>query len=150
MRAAVFDLWNTLVAWPDKESRTLRRRWASLLGVTPERVDELWYADGAYERRESGPIAAALKEIHDAVGYAGGVDDVLGWRLDLARRALEPADDVVAALEELRRRGLATGLISNCTEDVALVWGESSLARLFRCRCLLGLGRGHEASSANL
>jgi putative hydrolase of the HAD superfamily len=51
--------------------------------------------------------------------------------VDLAREAVVPDDGVVETLSELRERGLRVGLISNCTEDVALVWAESRFAPLF-------------------
>jgi putative hydrolase of the HAD superfamily len=130
-RAVVFDLWNTLAFWPEEESRELRRRWAALLEVDAEAIDELWYAPGAYERRESGPITDALSSVHASLGVNGDVAAVLEWRLEVTRRALVPITGVVEILGELRARGLRLGLISNCTEEVALVWDESPFAELF-------------------
>ncbi|HKX48556.1 MAG TPA: HAD family hydrolase [Gaiellaceae bacterium] len=130
-RAVVFDLWNTLAVWPEEDSRVFRHRWSALLGVTPEDLDEVWYAPGVYTRRETGPIADALTSVHASFGVIAEVSDVVEWRLDIARRALVPDAEVVATLKELRRRGIATGLISNCTEEVALVWDETPFAALF-------------------
>ena len=130
-RAVVFDLWHTLAFWPEDESREFRRRWAAHLGVEPDRIDEVWYAEGAYERRETSPIAQALQEVHDALGSDSGVDEIVAWRIEIARRALVPVPGAVEALRELRARGLRLGLISNCTEEVALVWDESPFAGLF-------------------
>ncbi len=130
-RAVVFDLWYTLATWPEAESQAFRSRWSASLGVEPHQLDEVWYGPGAYERRETGPIVAALESVHAALGAGRNVDEVLGWRLDIARRALAPDPGVIFTLRELRSRGVATGLISNCTEDVALVWDESPMAPLF-------------------
>jgi putative hydrolase of the HAD superfamily len=130
-RAVVFDLWHTLAFWPEAESRELRRRWAATLGVEPELIDDLWFADGAYERRETGPIAAVVADVHAALGSDAGVDEVVAWRVEIARRALVPVPGAVESLRELRARGLRLGLISNCTEEVALVWDESPFAGLF-------------------
>jgi putative hydrolase of the HAD superfamily len=129
--AVVFDLWHTLATWPDDESRVFRDRWATAIGVEPERLDEYWYSDGAYERRETGPIAATIASVHDAFGADHDVDEVVGWRLAMATRALLPGPGVIATLDELRRRGLRLGLISNCTEEVALVWEETPFAGRF-------------------
>lgn len=131
LRAVVFDLWNTLAFWPEEESRRLRRRWAASLGVAPEAIDELWYAPGAYERRESGPIADALAAVHTSLGVNGDVAALLESRLEVARRALVPIPGAVETLGELRVRGFRLGLVSNCTEEVALVWDESPFAELF-------------------
>jgi putative hydrolase of the HAD superfamily len=130
-RAVVFDLWNTLAVWPEDASAGFRHRWSESIGVPVERLDEHWYSDSVYARRESGPIRAAIEALYVELGVEGDVDDALAARLELTRRALVPVDGVVDTIAELRRRGLRTGLISNCTEDVALVWGETPFAFLF-------------------
>jgi putative hydrolase of the HAD superfamily len=131
IRGVVFDLWNTLASWRENESNDFRRRWTERIGVTPEAFDEAWHAPGAYERRESGPIADALTSTLAALGVEDDVSEVVEWRVDIARRALVPDPDVIPTLEEIRRRGLATGLVSNSTEEVALVWTDTPLAALF-------------------
>ena len=127
-RAVVFDLWQTLARWPDEESRELRSRWSDSLGVSPERLDKIWFDPDFYRRRESGPIRALLEELCVVLGSSADVDEVLGWRLDLTRRSLVPVPGALETLGRLRRRGIATGLISNCTEEVALVWEQSPFA----------------------
>jgi putative hydrolase of the HAD superfamily len=128
--AVVFDLWQTLARWPEEEGRVFRRRWAESIGVSVERLDERWYASEVYERRESGPIRDALTLLYEELGCDADVEEVFGWRLDLTRRALRPEPGVVETLAELRRRGVSVGLISNCTEDVALVWDDTPFAGL--------------------
>jgi putative hydrolase of the HAD superfamily len=130
-RAVVFDLWETLVDWQRDESQALRERWAARVGLTLERFDELWYEPAAYRARESGPLAAGIEAVCAAAGSDAEVDELIGWRLELTRRTLVPRDGVYRTLAELRRRGLRLGLVSNCSEDVALVWPESRLAPHF-------------------
>jgi putative hydrolase of the HAD superfamily len=129
--AVVFDLWGTLVHWPEDDSRRLRARWAARLGVTPERLDELWYGAGAYEERESGPLRPVLQAMAAQLGDEGIVDELLAWRLDFARSALTVSRSIVETLDELRGRGYRLGLVSNCTEDVAIVWSATQLAPRF-------------------
>jgi putative hydrolase of the HAD superfamily len=131
VRAVVFDLWNTLASWPDELSREFRRRWSGRIGRSLDEIDAAWYASGAYELRESGPIAVALRSVCSALDAEADVDELVRWRVDLAREAVVPNDGVVETLSELRKRGFRIGLISNCTEDVALVWAESRFAPLF-------------------
>ena len=131
IRAVIFDLWNTLATWPEDESRAFRRRWSERLGVEPDALDAVWSAPGAYELRESGPIADALHSVHTSLEVEADVTEVVAWRLEIARRSLVPGPGVVPTITEIRRRGLATGLISNCTEEVALVWDESPFSGLF-------------------
>ena len=130
-RAVVFDLWQTLAVWPDDESHDLRRRWSDRLGITVEQLDEHWYGDERYRERETGPIAHAVGELHRAVAADVDVREVLAWRLELTRSALVATAGAISTLAELRRRGIATGLVSNCTEEVALVWAETPFAGLF-------------------
>jgi putative hydrolase of the HAD superfamily len=131
IRAVVFDLWQTLAAWPDERSREHRRSWSASLRVAPERLEALWYGDEEiYRLRETGPIAPAIAVLYERLGVDADVGDVLAQRLELTRDALVPVAGAVSTLEELRRRGVALGLVSNCTEEVALVWEQSSFAGL--------------------
>jgi putative hydrolase of the HAD superfamily len=131
VRAVVFDLWNTLATWPAEESGNFRTRWAEGLGVPVERLDEHWYSDSLYAQRESGPIRGAVEELYRTLGVEADVDELLEARLELTRRSLMPVDGALETLRELRRRGLKTALISNCTEEVALIWQETPFAGLF-------------------
>jgi putative hydrolase of the HAD superfamily len=131
VRAVVFDLWGTLVRWPREESERLRERWAERLGLRAERLEELWYAAGAYEERECGPLLPFLNAVRAGAGSDRDVGDFLEWRVDLARHALVADGETIAALDELRRRRIRLGLVSNCTEDVAIVWPETELASRF-------------------
>jgi putative hydrolase of the HAD superfamily len=130
-RAVVFDLWQTLAVWPEELSSTLRREWSESLGVGAERLDELWYADDVYELRESGPIAPAIAALYARLGVEAEPGDILTRRLELTRAGLVPVPGALSTVDELRRRRVATGLISNCTEEVALVWDESAFAGVF-------------------
>lgn len=130
-RAVVFDLWETLVSWPVDLSDELRRGWAETLGTTVERIDAFWYGDpDSYRLRETSPLAVALEALRDSVGGNGDVAALADARVALARRALSPAPEVLDTMQELRDRRLRIGLISNCTEDVAMVWPESPFAPL--------------------
>jgi putative hydrolase of the HAD superfamily len=129
--AVVFDLWGTLVRWPREDSAHLRERWAERLGIASDKLDELWFAAGAYEERECGPLLPFLHSIRTAADSDLEVAEFLEWRVDLTRSALVADRETVATLDELRRRRVRLGLVSNCTEDVAIVWPETELASRF-------------------
>jgi putative hydrolase of the HAD superfamily len=131
VRAVVFDLWNTLATWPEDDSGAFRHRWAESIGVRVEQLDEHWYSDHLYARRESGPIRDAVEELYRTLGVDADVDELLRDRVELTRRSLVPVDGALETLGELRRRGHRLGLISNCTEEVALIWPETPFAGLF-------------------
>lgn len=131
VRAVVFDLWQTLAVWPDERTAELRRAWSELLGVEAQRLESWWSDPDLYRLRETGPIAPAIAALYERLGIDGDVAELVEARLAVTRRALVPVDGAVPTLRELRRRGVATGLVSNCTEEVALVWPDSAFASLF-------------------
>lgn len=131
VRAVVFDLWQTLVSWPVDESARLRQSWADRLGISPEQFDGHWYGDPeAYRRRESGPLAPALTALCEAFGSDLAVEELFADRLAVTRRALLLDPEIERTLLALRARGYPIGLVSNCTEEVAVAWPESPLAPL--------------------
>ena len=131
IRAVVFDLWQTLVRWPSDASSALRESWASDLGVSREELDRHWFDDPAtYRLRESGPLAPALTVMRDAMGSTAAVEALVESRVALTRRVLALRPDVETTLREIRGRGHPIGLVSNCTEDVAMVWPETAFAPL--------------------
>jgi putative hydrolase of the HAD superfamily len=129
--AVFFDLWDTIVDFVPDEGDALHRRIADRLGVPYERFQEVWYSDDAIRSRNIGPIAPCFGAACATLGVEADVDELVGWRRDLTRRALVPRDGLLDTLEELRERGLRVGLISNCTEEVADVWPETTFAALF-------------------
>jgi putative hydrolase of the HAD superfamily len=130
-RAVVFDLWNTLAIWPEEKSGALRRAWSEALGIAADRLDESWLDAELYRLREAGPIAAAIAKLYERLGVQGDVDGIVAKRLEITREALVPVDGALETLEELRRRRIPTALVSNCTEEVALVWRDTPFSGLF-------------------
>ncbi|HSI97742.1 MAG TPA: HAD family hydrolase [Gaiellaceae bacterium] len=129
-RGVVFDLWQTLAVWPEQKSSELRRAWSEELGVSAAILEELWLGADFYRRRETGPIASAVAALYERLGVDADVRGVVARRLEITREALVPVEGAVSTLRELRRRGVATAIVSNCTEEVALVWEHSAFSGL--------------------
>jgi putative hydrolase of the HAD superfamily len=130
-RAVVFDLWMTLVTPPKRAFEDFRRTWSAALDVSTERLDEVWFDADGYRRRETGPIRDAIVEVGERLEINLDVEAILALRLEFMRDVLVPDEGVVETLTELRGRGIPTALVSNSTEDVALVWAETPFAGLF-------------------
>jgi putative hydrolase of the HAD superfamily len=130
-RAVVFDLWMTLVTPPRHAFDEFRRTWSEALDVPTKRLDEVWLDAEGYRRRETGPIRDAIVDVGERLAIEVEVEAILALRLEFMRDVLVPDPGVVETLTELRRRGIRTALVSNSTEDVALVWAETPFASLF-------------------
>jgi len=126
VRAVVFDLWDTLVAWPLDEAVKLRNGMAALVGVGEEELSRRWRE--SYRTSQTGPLAHAFRAIGVPEEH---VEARVAEHHAFARRVLRPRPGAVETLAELRRRGVRLAVLSNCSEDVPAVWPESDLAGLF-------------------
>jgi putative hydrolase of the HAD superfamily len=125
-RAVIFDLWDTLVAWPLDEAEELRVGIAGLIGVDEPEFGRRWR--DSYRTSQTGPLADALR----AVGLPEEhVEARVAAHHAFARKVLRPRAGAVETLRELRRRGLRLAVLSNCSEDVPVAWPATVLAGLF-------------------
>jgi putative hydrolase of the HAD superfamily len=126
-QAVIFDLWNTIAEWPHEAWAEVRPRVAERLGLTPEEFDSRWYGELAH-LRETGPIADVLARFDLSPEAA---EDVLELRGGVTRQGLVPVPGAAETIAELRCRGLRTGLITVCSEDVPRLWAETPFHGLF-------------------
>jgi len=106
--------------------------------MTLEDFDARWYGDLA-QLREMGPIAEALAVL-DAPPEA--LAEIVELRRPVTLQGLVPVPGARETIEELRRRGLRTGLITVCSEDVPQLWPETAFQGLFDTEvfsCSVGL-----------
>ena len=127
MRAVIFDLWNTIAEWPHERWAEVRPRVAEHFGLSPEEFDSRWYGELAH-LRETRPFVDVLA-LFDLSPEAA--EEVVSMRREVTRQGLEPVPGAVETLDALRDRGLKTGLITVCSEDVALLWSETAFHGLF-------------------
>jgi putative hydrolase of the HAD superfamily len=127
LRAVIFDLWNTIAEWPHERWAEVRPRVAERFGLSPEEFDSRWYGELA-RMRETRPFADVLA-VFDVTPEAA--EDVVSMRREVTRQGLVPVPGAVETLTALRDRGLKTGLITVCSEDVALLWPETEFHGLF-------------------
>jgi putative hydrolase of the HAD superfamily len=127
LRAVIFDLWNTIAEWPHERWAQVRPRIAERLGVSAEDFDERWYGELA-NLRETRPFRDVLARL-DLTPEAAS--EVVSLRRDVTREGLVPVPGAVETITALRERGLKTGLITVCSEDVPLLWRETDFHGLF-------------------
>jgi putative hydrolase of the HAD superfamily len=98
-----------------------------MCGRDPDEFHDVWIEGRPV--RDTGPMASYLASL--------GIEEhamqpFLELRRDWTRGILAaPRQGVVDTLAELRRRGIRTGLITVCSEDVVDVWEETPFAGLF-------------------
>ena len=127
MRAVIFDLWNTIAEWPHERWAEVRPRVAERFGLSPEEFDSRWYGELA-TMRETRPFADVLALFDLSPEVA---EEVVSMRREVTQQGLVPVPGALETLVALRERGLGTGLITVCSEDVALLWPETAFHGLF-------------------
>jgi putative hydrolase of the HAD superfamily len=128
-KAVVFDLFGTLIDdSPPAGYAQYMAETARLLGTDPDRLHVVW------ETHDVARYTTPIEECFQAVCTELGVADyrpALAFRVERMRGLLVPRPDAVATLEELRRRGLKLGMISNASSELSGLWAESAFAPHF-------------------
>jgi len=128
LRAVIFDLWNTIAEWPHERWAEVRPRVAERFGLSLEEFDSRWYGGELSDMRATKPLADVLARFDVTPEVA---EEVVSLRRDVTRQGLVPVSGAVETITALRARGLKTGLITVCSEDVALMWPETEFHGLF-------------------
>ncbi len=133
--AVIFDLFGTLIDNLSYDKHlAVTARVASVVGVPPDGYSQLWL-ETTFERSTGvfPTCAASIRHICRRLGVEPDEDRVLRateHRMDYVRGLLKPRPGTVEVLRALRERVHKTGLISDCTHEVPLLWGETPFAPL--------------------
>lgn len=129
-RAVIFDLWDTLVAFPWQVIADRDAALAKVLSVDPGELSSAWMR--LEPTWETGPLRPSLGLLCTELGLRDSdLEQLMALRVEYMRQALRPPRKVIETLRELRKRGLRLGLISGCSGDVPIVWGETPFFGLF-------------------
>ena len=120
MKAVVFDLWDTLAAWPHEDMAPLFQA----VSLSPEE----WVAADHRDLRWTGSFQSYLDSLAIDSEAAALAFEI---RREMTRRSLVPTEGAVEVLDELRAAGLRLGLISNCSSEVGDLWDDSPFAGRF-------------------
>ena len=123
----IFDLWNTIAVWPEDLWAETRPQVAEHLGLTQQEFESRWYGELAH-MREMGPMRDVLA-LFDLT--PDDAERVTALRREVTRKGLVPVPGAVETIAALRERGLKTGLITVCSEDVVSLWEETDFHGLF-------------------
>ena len=145
--AIIFDLFGTLADnFSTREYEEALVQMASVLSIPHEDFKKGWYSSS----KARNP--AAPQNLEDRVEYIctrlGApreriqVSHAVQVRYDYIRQVMKPRCDAVEALSRLKEKGYKLGLISDCSDEIPVIWPENPLAPLFDATifsCLVGL-----------
>ncbi len=132
-RAVAFDLWNTLVPFPEATKRQAFTRTAAALGIPEADLAARWAQTRAL--RETRPVQEYLRWLRTDLA-AGWLPQAAAMAAQVRRHVhgqcfTDPAVRASAGvLRLLRAAGLKTAVVSNCSSDVRDMLTASRLAGL--------------------
>ena len=146
-RAVIFDLFGTLVRnFTTPEYQKVLQHMAETTGLPPSEFIKQWWA--AARQRNTGDIESIKSFIKDIGSSLGKIvqeeqaEQAVKVRLDYVREMLTPRPQAIDVLTSLRSRGYKTGLVSDCSVEIPMVFDETPLALLFDTRifsCSVGV-----------
>ncbi|MGN6332671.1 MAG: HAD family hydrolase [Motilibacteraceae bacterium] len=128
----LFDLFGTLIPAGGRGERdSVAARMAHVLDVDPGELAELVRATfDARCRGRLGSLPESVRRMAERLGAhpsEAAVDAAVELRLE-PTRSLHGRTWAVPALAGLARRGIARGLVSDCSAETPLLWPDSPLA----------------------
>lgn len=135
MKAVLFDLFGTLVDNPTQaQVRDMHYAVADVLGIDPERYEQGWKQ--TFRERTRGEYGSVAGAIAAAAAWAelrfdeALLDNAVKVRHLQTEGWLMPRSDAVDTIRHIRSKGMLTGLLSNCTDDVPIIWPTLAFAAI--------------------
>ena len=145
--AVIFDLFGTLIDnFSAEEYRRVLAEMASVLAAPSEDFTDLWL--GLFEERVSGVLESPVGVIKHVCRELGvypddtQIEHAARIRFDMTRREIKVRPDAVEVLSKLISEGYKTGLISDCSHEMLVIWKDLPLASLIDITafsCLVGI-----------
>jgi putative hydrolase of the HAD superfamily len=144
--AVIFDLFGTLADnFSSREYEEALIRMSSVLSLPPDDFKRGWYESSiARDSRAPKGLEDRIDYICTRLGVTmerSKIDYAAKVRLDYIRHVMEPRTDAIKVLLDLKENGYKLGLISDCSDEIPVIWPETPFARLFDARvfsCLVG------------
>ena len=134
-KAVIFDFYGTLVDAFAASVGQGHRDFVEALGVPSEPFMNLWRE--TTEMRVIGAfqtVEASIEYVCDRLGASLSAEQLtlaVEIRLKLIRRTLTPRPDALETIARLKNDGYRTGLLSNCSIEIPILWPETAFADLF-------------------
>ncbi|MBI2830288.1 MAG: HAD family hydrolase [Chloroflexi bacterium] len=133
--AVIFDLFGTLVDnFVSSEYEDSLAQMASTLSLSPGEFRQVWYQ--TFREQNTGEFPGCeshIKHICSALGVECEQKQVkmaMQLRLDYIRHVMTPRPGALEVLALLREQGCKTGLVTNCSAEIPVIWPEHPLSPL--------------------
>jgi putative hydrolase of the HAD superfamily len=133
VRAVVFDYFGTLTPTVLTLSTVEEQRaLAGPLGVDPDEFEQAWHTSFAERSTgRTGDLAATIRLLAERLGAHPtdeGIADAILVRSAAYRRSATPRPEAVEVLRAVRDRGLKVGVVSDCSDELVVLWPELPIA----------------------
>ena len=135
-KAVVFDLFGTLVGTFSSSAHDIvLENMAKTLGVEIGAFAQLFDYD-MRKAREMGNFPSIEENIKVACKQMGvnpsatTIDKAARHRFDFMKDALDPRNDAIQTIVQIKSKGYKTGLISDCSPEVPMLWSETPFAKI--------------------
>jgi putative hydrolase of the HAD superfamily len=128
----IFDLFGTLVTHFMSSVGQMHKEMADVLTVPYEQFNPLW--NQTTEMRVVGDFAtveASIKYVLNEMNVnaqAEQIEQAVAIRMAYIKKALRPKAHAISTLNQLKRQRYKTGLLSNCSLEIPLLWPETDFA----------------------
>ncbi len=128
----VFDLFGTLVNHFPSSADQMHHEMIAVLEVPYEEFNRLWSRTtdmrviGAFETVEAS-IEHVLSEMN-VEARAEQIEKAVEIRMAYIKEALRPKAHAISTLNRLKRYRYKTGLLSNCSLEIPLLWPETDFS----------------------
>ncbi len=137
VKAVIFDLFGTLIhdKFLSLTYPAFLSRMAASLSLKNEEFEPLW--QGSYLDRTTGKYPTLqdnVRWIGEKLGRtfeSSAVENAAAQIVEVTRQSFLPRRQALDVLNQIKRMGLKTGLISDCGPAVPLIWNETPFAGLF-------------------
>jgi putative hydrolase of the HAD superfamily len=134
-KAVIFDLFGTLIDNFSSQSNTkLLTEMASVLSLPTSDFIKQWV--DSFNLRATGNLPtceANIKYVSEKIGLpvnTAAVKEATKIRFEFTARSIVPRLHAIETLSYLKKVGYKTGLISDCSQEVPVVWKNTPFAKL--------------------
>lgn len=131
-KAVIFDLFGTLVDPFAASVGQMQMELAAALAVPYDRFTPVWNETAAMRTiGEFQTVESSIEHVCALLGVSAEPDQMrqaVQIRLKYIKQALKPRSNTIETITQLKMDGYRTGLISNCSIEIPILWEQTAFA----------------------